>query len=282
MIETPLKFTAKSALCTVSAAVTFQPAAASENQFFSGVLDFADVLIPDKTHVTVGLGPILRPDYIGSNDYEVAVEPALYLRFEGIFTLENDGAAINLLGLGDFEFGPTARFTRGRNDNENTALSGLGDIGLSFDVGLYAKARIADTFTARVRYTHAIINNSNGGLLDFRLSTVLLRKQKLTLATALEADWITGGRAQRFFGITERQSEQSGNPVFSPNSSFRDVSLDMLAQLKISDKWSLNGFTSYSRLIGDPAKSPIVGQRGSPNQFTIGTYIAYRFSISTD
>lgn len=256
------------------------PAAASENQFFSGIQAFGDILIPDKTHVTVGLGPVFRPDYVGSNDYQIAAEPALYLRFEGFLTLENDGASINLLGLGNFEFGPTARVTRGRGENDNPDLTGLGDVGLSFDVGLYLKAKISDKYAARLRYTHAIINNSNGGLLDLRLSTVLYRENKLTLAAALEGDWITSGRAQRFFGVTTGQSALSSKPVYTPGSSFRDVNLALLAQYSFSDKWSINGLASYMRLVGGAADSPIVRSVGSPNQFTIGASLSYRFSIT--
>lgn len=274
--------TSSALLCLFIQSVVTPSAYASENQFFSGILEFSDLLIPDKTHVTVGLGPILRPDYIGSDTYEVDAEPSLYLRFEGLFTLENDGAALNLLGMDKVELGPTARFTRGRNERDNIDLTGLGDVGLSFDTGAYVKIKLKNRYSARLRYTHAIVNSANGGLLDIRLSAVLYRKNKLTLATALRGNWLTSQRSQRFFGITGAQSERSGKPVFSPSAGFRDTRVDLLAQWQFAEKWALNGFTSYSRLIGDPASSPIVDTAGSLNQFTLGAYLTYRFSFSTE
>jgi MipA family protein len=48
---------------------------------------------------------------------------------------------------------------------------------------------------------------------------------------------------------------------------------------QLNSSWGLFGFGRYERLVGDAAKSPIVGQLGSRNQLSGGIGLNYTFTI---
>lgn len=260
-------------------------AQASENRFFSGVQTFSDLLLPRSTQVTVGVGPSYGPDYFGSDDYEFAPELVFNLRFKDFLTFNNDGASINLLGegllgLSDFEFGPTLRIQAGRGDNANPDIEGLGDINGSPDLGLYAQVRIKERFVLQARYTHAFLNRGNGGRFDVRVSTLLYQKDHFSIAADGMVNWITKGRARTFFGVTGAQSEAAGLRPFDTRSSFQDMSAGVASRWEFKDKWALNTYARYSRIFGRIDNSPIIQDVGSPNQFIVGIHVARTFEFN--
>lgn len=253
--------------------------AQSKDGLFSDLSDFGDLLLPPGTQFTLGAGARLGPDYFGSDEYEVRPDLAFFFRFGRKLTLTNDGTSLDILGLKDFSFGPVVRITGGRDEDENDALTGLGNIGASLDFGVFAKVNVADHFTARLRFFHAAAFNDNGGVIDLRLRRLLYQSDNLSVALGLRASWATEQRIEQFFGIDAEQAERSGLPEFSPGASFQDVRLALGASWSLSKQWSLNGFVRYARLLDDIVDSPIVTPLGSPNQFTIGSFLAYRFEV---
>ncbi len=250
--------------------------AQAQDGFFSELLE----LVPSGTQMVLGAGPEIGPDYVGSNEYEIEPDIVFFIRLGDAFTVGNDGAALNILGLKGFQFGPVVGTTGGRNETKNPDLAGLGSFGTSLDLGVFAKVNVADYFTARLRYYHAVIGGNNGGLLDLRLSKLLYQKDNLSIVMAVRGSWVQGNRARQFFGISAEQSLSSGLPEFAPGGSFQDLRIDLGGRWEFTDNWSLNGFTRYSRLIGGIADSPIVNPLGSRNQFTVGSYVAYTFSFN--
>ncbi len=253
--------------------------AQSDSNIYSGLQAFSDLILPDVSQVTVGLGPSFGPDYYGSDDYEFRPKAALYIRFDDYLTLENDGFSFNLLGLSNFQFGPVAHFTPWRNENENPVLRGLGDIDASLDLGLYAKVLVAKRFSARLRVFNDLIQNDNGAAIELSLNTVLHQRDNFSLVLGLTGSWADNKRAQQFFGITEEQALASGLPEFRPGNSFQDVRADLGARWELSDKWAINAYGRYSRLLGDIKDSPLVDTFGSANQFTVGTFVTRTFAF---
>jgi outer membrane scaffolding protein for murein synthesis (MipA/OmpV family) len=103
--------------------------------------------------------------------------------------------------------------------------------------------------------------------------------EEVTGYLGASARW-SGHRYNRtFFGISEGESELSDLPVYIPGSSFRDVGVSGIVRWVLSDHWSLNGSMEYSRLLSDVARSPIVRDYGSPDQFSIGFTLARTFRL---
>ena len=48
---------------------------------------------------------------------------------------------------------------------------------------------------------------------------------------------------------------------------------------EFAKQWEVHSYVEYQRLLGDAAASPLVQQRGSPNQLTVGLGASYSFDV---
>ena len=81
----------------------------------------------------------------------------------------------------------------------------------------------------------------------------------------------------RNFGITEAQSIASGLPEFHAGSGIKDVAARVGVRFNKWKHWDFATYVAYSRLMSDASDSPLVRQRGSPNQFIWSIAGQYRF-----
>jgi MipA family protein len=88
-----------------------------------------------------------------------------------------------------------------------------------------------------------------------------------------------------YFSITPGESASStiaGLPALPPyNVSGGIYSYGAGTQLEyfFNDQWAAHALFEYERLTGSAADSPLVTQRGSPNQYTFGVGATYSFSM---
>jgi len=259
------------------------PAAAQRfESFSSGLANLGDVLLPNETQITLGLGPNYSPDYLGSDDYRFGVDTNILLRFKNYATVSNEGAEFNLLGLSDFELGPTADLVAGRRERANEALEGLGRIGRSLELGVYGRLRIRDTYTVRAQYRHALTGH-DGGVFTMRLNRLVYRSsdERASVAAGLRWTWADKEYNQSFFGITQEQSDRSGLPVSTPAGSSRDIRGSLGARWRFRDRWALNGYAAYGLLLAEAANAAIVDDFGSRHQFGVGANLTYTFDVAT-
>lgn len=253
--------------------------AESEGSVYSGIKSFGDLLLPTVSHITIGSGISYGPDYIGSDDFSVQPKVVLYIKFKDFFILENEGIAINILGMKNFQFGPIIHFTGPRRESSNTILQGLGDIKGSLDLGVYAKVTVADRFVGRVRLFNDMLQGKNGSFIEFSVSTLLFKEDRISTALSVDINWVDTKRARRFYGISPTQSKASGLAEYAIRSSFQDTNITLATSWKFSQNWSLNGYGKYTRMLGQVADSPLVKTYGSANQFSIGSFVSYTFGM---
>ncbi|MBY0423278.1 MAG: MipA/OmpV family protein, partial [Parvularculaceae bacterium] len=101
----------------------------------TGLVGVMTFLTPDTTNLSIGLGPVYKPDYFGSNDFEWSIDPAAYVRFQKFLFLDDNGADFALFGFSNFSFGPTLRVVGPRKEEDNKDLLGLGDVGTTVELG---------------------------------------------------------------------------------------------------------------------------------------------------
>ncbi|MEO0982531.1 MAG: MipA/OmpV family protein [Pseudomonadota bacterium] len=262
------------------AAAIAAPAIAQERG--SSNLQFIrDLLVPDRTIVTAGVGPEFRPDYFGSDDYGVGVGTSFLVKFQSA-TFGEDGLSVNILPNTDFEFGPVARLAGGRDESANEALEGLGDVGRTLELGAFGAVTIAETYRLRARYRHAIATGHRGGLLDVQAGRVLFEGRRVSSAAGIGITWVDNDYADAFFSVTEGASLESGVlPVFNAGGGIRDVRLGWNGAYRLTDRWGLAGYLRYNYLVGDTADSPIVDLFGSRHQVALGMNLNYQFDFAT-
>ena len=244
---------------------------------FVGVLTF---LTPDTTDLSVGVGPVYKPDYFGSNDYEFEADPQVYVKFNNFVFLDDDGADFGLFGFSGFTFGPSLRIVGDRDESENPALQGLGDVGLTFELGGFVSTTFADRMNFRFKVRRGIATGHRGLIVDASSTALLYRSRRFSLSLTGQAAWIGNDYADTYFSVTPDQSIASGLPVFDAGRGFRDFGGSLNAYVNIGKRWSLNPYVSYRYIVGDTADTPIVSTFGERNQYVTGFHIMREFEFN--
>ncbi len=249
-----------------------------DNRGFFGSLNF---LIPEETNLSLGVGPIYKPDYFGSNDYEFDADPQVYVKFKNFVFLDDDGVDFGIVGFSRFRAGPSIKIRGRRDQDDNPALHGLGDVGTTFEMGGFVATTFLDRFAVKAKARRAIKTGHHGTVIDGYLTALLFRAGRFSLATSGQATWIGEDYANAYYAVTPEQSARSGGrlPVYQVDSGFQDVGGSVNTYINIGDRWSLNPYATYRYIFRDYAETPIIAEYGSRHQFTVGFHIMREFTF---
>ncbi|MBL4784941.1 MAG: MipA/OmpV family protein [Cohaesibacteraceae bacterium] len=244
--------------------------------------------------ITVGLGVGAATDYEGSDDYKAvpipyfSLEPAKNVdgspSFWQRFSLSQDGLFFAPIIMDGFKAEIGAGYGGGRDDNDNAALNGLGDI----DAGLILHGRAsyktplgeAAMLTGEVQVSRDITGDRKGTTITPSLGVGFAIPQTAVMVSlTASATWADKNYQKNTFGISATQATNSakGYSAYTAKAGFKDVGLSTAVKYQFTESFGIVGIASYTRLIGDAAKSPIVKQEGSPNQFFGGAALTYKF-----
>lgn len=243
---------------------------------FVGVMTF---LTPETTNLSLGVGPVYRPDYYGSNDYEFYADPAAFVRFRNFVFLDDDGADLAIFGFSNFSIGPTIRIVGARKEDDNPALMGLGDVGTTFEMGGFIATTFIDRFQVKLKARHGIKTGHRGTIVDARGTMLLFRWGPVSTSASAEASWIDDRYADAYFSVTPDQSAASGLPVYDAKPGIRNLGGSINAYINIGKQWSINPYASYSYIFEEYAATPIIDLYGQQNQYRVGFHILKEFSF---
>jgi outer membrane protein len=82
-----------------------------------------------------------------------------------------------------------------------------------------------------------------------------------------------------YFSITPAQAMASGLPTFNASGGAHSVGAGTQLRYQLNPRWEAHSYVEYSRLLGDAAASPLVTQRGSPDQTKVGIGVSYSFDV---
>ena len=236
--------------------------------------------------LTVGLGVAVAPDYEGADEYRVIPAPSISWKTSA-FTLRTRGPGIeiDLVPGQGFGAGPILRYDFGRDDADDSAVARLPDIEGSLEAGGFVSAALPVASlggspllaTFRAEATQGLGDDGHGGLEAKGSVGLLAPGDPLTLGVNLSTTWADEDYMRAYFGVTAAGAAASGLPVYTPDPGIKDVGVNLFASYKLTQNWSATAAAGYTRLIGDAADSPIVGQRGSENQFFGAFGLSYTF-----
>jgi len=244
---------------------------------FVGVLTF---MTPETTNLSFGVGPVYKPDYFGSNDYELEPDPQAYAKFRNFVFFDDDGADFALFGFSRFSFGPSIRIVGDRSDDENPALNGLGDVGTTFEAGAFAAANFFDRMSLRFKVRHGVETGHRGLIVDASTTVLLAKWGRFSTSITGQAAWIGDDYADAYFSVTPEQSANSGLPVYDAKRGLRDLGGSVNSYINIRDNWSLNPYVSYRYILDNIANTPIIDQFGDRHQFTVGFHLIREFQFN--
>ena len=245
-----------------------------------------DLLPPSITNVSLGLGPVISPDYEGSNDYNVSAVPAISLRYGNFLEVDNNEVKITAFrqlfnastdtgGGSNLRVGPLVSLNFGRGDNGD--LRGMGKVGTSFELGAFVAYTMRGGSRIRLRARHDVVNGHGGGTASLDYTQPFLRTNSFVLGGIASVTYATGPYMRSFFGVNPVQAAASGYPVYRATSGLKDASAGLNATYRFAPRWSVVADANYERLLGSAADSPIVRLVGSPNQMSYSAFVVYSF-----
>ncbi|WP_299912080.1 MipA/OmpV family protein [uncultured Paracoccus sp.] len=202
----------------------------------------------------VGLGVSYGPKYPGAEDHEAS--PWLILRNASF----GDPGKGNLDG---FSVLPVFGLVGERNEDDDAALAGMGDISRAYELGgqlSYGQGPVNGYLRARQGFGghHGVT-----GELGVRYRSEV--NDKLTMWSSLEMTYGDSEYVETYFGVTPDQSASSGNAAYSPGGGFTKAAAKLSARYSLNDKTALLGEIEYGRLVGDAADSPLVQDKEQPS-----------------
>lgn len=234
-----------------------------------------------------GLGVAFKPDYEGSDEYEVLPLPSFEWRTEK-FGLKTSGLGLeaDFLPSPLFAAGPLVRYRGGRDsDVEDAAVSAVGDVDDAIEVGGYVAATAPvrlfgmddpAAVTARLAFGQDIADGHGGFVIDAAIGLFRPLTDKLSGALSLATSLASDDYMERFFGVSAGGAARSGLAPFAADGGFKDVGVTAVLSYDVTDHWSVGVIANYTRLVGDAGDSPVTDDAGSPDQFFGGLTIGYR------
>lgn len=254
--------------------------------------------MPDGSRdMYIGLGVASKPRYEGASERETKALPVLQVQWSNGAFLSGMRAGIHLSQAPGLEFGPLLELQPRRDaDGEVGGVDGPQFLRVSM-VMLAAPGdnRLAGMPVLRSRV-------QGGGFLnyylmpDWRLTSSLLYGagngrdgmklelgvQRVAIALgahhrlALDAGVTLANRRYNnaFFGVSDADAANSGNPAYDASGGLKDVHLGARWNWAWSPSWMMTSSVQATRLLGSARLSPLVER---PTNLTVSTAIAYRF-----
>jgi len=223
----------------------------------------------------VGAAVLVGRQYQGSDESRVRVLPNIeYQWSNGFFAGVLNGVGYNASTRPDLAYGVRVTADFGRKENRSDALRGLGDIDPRPEVGAFLNYSPAPSIMLSSSLRYGSGNDRKGLIVDLGAGWSTSLSPSLRFGTSLATSWANSDYTQEYFGISSTQASRSGYAQFAPGGGFRDLRLGASLIYSITPEWSLVGSVTYSELLGDAKRSPIVRQKGGASAVIA---VAYRF-----
>ena len=231
----------------------------------------------------VGAGLGSTTEWMGSKERIWAIVPGGRVQLEQNRFIEVYGPIVdvNLIDSPNWEFGPIVSYRFGRSDVEDPVVNLLPPIEGGLEAGVFAGWHFVRTegMPYRVRLGISETTSVSGGTLGshvtpyasvwFPLST------RLFIGVGGGLTWSSEEFMQQRFGVSPEASAASGLPAYSASGGVRQYYLWPALIYRVSKQWYAGAGAFYQRITGDGEGSPIVAQRGDPNQLSAGIGVGY-------
>ncbi|MFL6775528.1 MAG: MipA/OmpV family protein [Sphingomicrobium sp.] len=229
--------------------------------------------------VRVGLGAQVLPQYVGADDVQVAPFFDIDIaRGDHQFRFEapDDNFGISVVDSGGFSFGPAANIQSSRKDSDVGAA--VGKVKTTFEVGAFAQYEANDSWRVRADLLKGV-NGHEGWVGSIGADKIWRDGDKYVFSVGPRVMFSDAKYQRAYFGVTPAVAVATGLPAYRPSGGIHALAMASGLSTQFNDRLGLFGYARYERLVGDAAKSPIVRELGSRNQYSGGIGLNYTFKI---
>ncbi len=235
---------------------------------------------PD-VNILIGIGPKIKPAFPGADKNKIIPLPVVDVWRENErrpVSTPDESFGIALIGKrGKTAFGPTLGFATQRKGKD--AVAGLSDVKFGVEAGGFAETYLAPALRLRGEMRQAI--GAHKGMTGELGADLVMRgtgdKWMATLGPRLR--WGNARYNRAYYGVTPGEAAVTGLAPYRPGSGIYAYGAMAGLYHDFGPHWGVYGFAGYDRLTGKAAKSPIVTDIGSRDQFSAGVAVTYRFKM---
>ena len=232
----------------------------------------------------VGAGLGYAPDYEGSDDYMFGGAPFGKYQFPGreqYILLKAFELQANLINHPWLRFGPSLNYRFGRDDVDDDVVDRMDDIDDTIEGGAFIGVEFIDRANPRKRmsadvdFLHDLGGEHDGYTIAFSARFWYPVSKMFDVGLGAGFVYADDDYMSTYFSVDHSDSLRSGLPEFDADSGVKDVRINPVVVMHLSENWHLAGGFQYRRLLNDAEDSPVVDDRGSENQWISGIGVAY-------
>ena len=195
-------------------------------------------------------------------------------RFRG----PRDSGSVALFDYEGFSVGFAGNVKNERTAAKFAELNGLDDVKRAFEFGGFVQYFPTDWFRLRTEVRRGFLGHT-GVVADFSADVLVPVWTRLTVSAGPRLTLASTRATAPYFSVDTVQSAASGLPVFDAKGGAHSAGAGAQVRYQITPKWEAHAYVEYERLLGDAAASPLVEQKGSPNQISFGLGASYSFDF---
>jgi len=243
--------------------------------------------VPDWI-VTIGAEPRAVPAWPGATDsrFGLNVFPLFNIRKAGTppeYFGARDSFGFDLVDFGVFKFGPAFKYISQVNPSDYNQLKGLAGVHPALQVGAFAEFWPVTWLRLRGELRQGI--GGEEGLTGDAFLDAVIPFGQFRWSAGPRVTYQSSKAVSPYFTITASESASStiaglpALPAYNASGGLYSYGAGTQLEYFINDQWAVHGLVEYERLTGSVADSPLVTQRGSPDQWTFGAGATYAFSM---
>jgi outer membrane protein len=233
--------------------------------------------------VTLGAEGREEPLFQGSSRERLRPYPIFAVRRYGApepFRGPRDGLDVAVIDEGKYQIGPVGQFVYSQREQSNSpAVRSLGNVPWAAEVGIFAQYWWVPWLRTRTEVRQGF--HGHHGIVADITTDAIVPVGQLTLSAGPRITLATTPAVSPYFNITPAQSVRSGLPIYDTKGGIRSYGAGAQARYLWTPQFATHVFVEYERLSGEPAGSPLVTQKGSPDQVTFGFGATQSFDIKS-
>ena len=262
-----------------AAEILFAPKALKLFSSSNKILDQRKIWGAPKKDWSIMLGGLtfLSPDYEGSDDIGVQGLPFLDVSWRNRFFINFwQGLGVNIIRNKNLTFGTSIGYYGSREEDDNEALRGLGNVDGGIDGRLFLFVPVGPISLTSM-FRHDLSGNHDGAIFSVGALYFKPVTPKLRVNLQGQLNFASEKFMNTYFDINLSQANRSSMAIYDADAGIKDISAFKILIYSFTRHWNVVSFMGFSRLLGDAANSPIVDVKGTANQFRFGLGFSYRF-----